>query len=134
LSEFKTLRERILAGLRFGAARRADGSSQAETPSGKPAGGTGTADETHHSDWPSSIPADLLRRETLKSAIDALKLELKFTLGDFPEEHEWKSWLKGFGDNDQRLIEIVKQRNPQAAKFSERFPSFWRDLRKQVGI
>lgn len=132
MNEFKTLRERIVAGLQFGAARRADGSNQAETSSGQPAGGTGTADET--GDWPSSIPADLLRRETLKSAIDALKLELKFTLGDFPEEDEWKSWLKGFGDNDQRLIDIVKQRNPQAAKFSERFPSFWRDLRKQVGI
>ncbi|ARL04310.1 hypothetical protein [Burkholderia pseudomallei] len=124
MNEFAKIKAWILAGLRRGHDRTASGADYEP----------GQDESTSPLPEPVDVPPDTLQTETLLAAIDALKLELKFTLGDFPTDAEWKAWLKGFGDNDNRMIEIVQTRNPWAAKFSERFPGFWRDLRRQVGI
>jgi hypothetical protein len=119
LAGFKTIRRRLIDAIRRSRARPSVSSS---TPDDSSTTG------------PFVVPEDLLKRETIGAAIDALHLELKFMVGAIPDDHEWKSWLKGFGDDDQRMFDIVHRRNPWAAKFSSQFPDFWRDLRRQVGI
>lgn len=119
MAEFKSIRRRLIDAIRRSRARPPESSGNPEEPA--------TAE-------PFEVQEDLLKRETVGAAIDALHLELKFMVGGIPEDHEWKSWLKGFGDDDQRMFDIVQRRNPWAAKFSTQFPGFWRDLRRQVGI
>jgi hypothetical protein len=80
------------------------------------------------------INPKILRDQTVKAAADALKLELKFMLGDYPSDEEWKAWLKGFRGDYPRMLEIVKKRNLWASKFSERIPDFQRLLEKHLGI
>lgn len=80
------------------------------------------------------IDPAVLRSTTVASAVDALKLELKFTLGDYPSDEEWLAWVKGFNRDRTRMIEIIKRRNPWAAKFSERIPTFWDDVDRKIGF
>jgi hypothetical protein len=119
LVELKSIRRRLIDAIRRS---RAHPSESSENPS------ESTTAE------PLEVSDETWKRETIGAAIDALHLELKFMVGGIPEENEWKSWVKGFGDDDQRMRDIVQRRNPWAAKFSDRYPDFWRDLRKQIGI
>jgi hypothetical protein len=119
LAEFKSVRRRLIDAIRRSRARSSESSEHpSESTTAKPF----------------EVPDDMIMREAIGAAIDALHLELKFIVGGVPEEHEWKSWVMGFGDGDQRMRDIVQRRNPWAAKFSDRYPDFWRDLRRQIGI
>ncbi|MFM0341962.1 hypothetical protein [Paraburkholderia fungorum] len=90
MAEFKSIRRRLIDAIRRSRARPSE-SSTAE---------------------PFAVPDDMMKRETTGAAIDALHLKLKFIVGGIPEEHEWKSWVKGFGDADHRMLDIVKDETP----------------------
>jgi len=81
----------------------------------------------------SNLNPKILRDETVESAIAALRLELKYTLGDVPTDEEWASWISGFHGDRTRLLEIIERRNPWAAKFSQQIPDFWVVLSEKLG-
>jgi len=73
----------------------------------------------------SNLNPKLLREETVESSIAALRLELKYTLGDVPTGEQWTSWISGFHGDQTRLLEIIERRNPWAANFSHQIHDFW---------
>ncbi|CAE6793996.1 hypothetical protein R70006_04983 [Paraburkholderia domus] len=82
---------------------------------------------------------DLIRTETVKCAIDALRQELDTQLAVAPFDErssrkELVSWVEGFKRDRERMTGIVQRRNPWAAKFAAGIPDFWDRVEKELGI
>jgi hypothetical protein len=81
----------------------------------------------------------VVRDQSVRCAAEALRQELDVlsAVAPFDERSPMTTvaaWIEGFGRDRERLNEIVKRRNPWAAKFGETIPDFWGLVEKRIGL